>query len=244
VPTNPYLRVIDLDRLVDIAKPQGILTAIDSTFATPVNLRPLEHGIDLELHSATKFLGGHNDLIAGVAIGSSELTARLALLRGILGCVGSPHDAYALLRGLKTLSLRVEKQNQSAQRVAEFLESHARVSRVYYPGLESHPDTRIAKQLLSGYGGVVSFEVKGTREMASKVIDNLRIPFIGPTLGGVESIAQQQAVFISSDPAKRASYGISDQLIRYAVGIENAEDLIADLRTALDAAGSTQEVES
>ena len=244
VPTNPYLRVIDLDRLVDIAKPQGILTAIDSTFATPVNLRPLEHGIDLELHSATKYLGGHNDLIAGVAVGSRELTSRLAVLRGILGCVGSPHDAYALLRGLKTLSLRVEKQNQSAQRVAEFLESHARVSRVYYPGLESHPDTRIAKQLLSGYGGVVSFEVKGTREMASKVIDNLRIPFIGPTLGGVESIAQQQAVFISSDPAKRASYGISDQLIRYAVGIENAEDLIADLRTALDAAGSTQEVES
>jgi len=234
-PTNPYLRVIDLDRLSAIAKPRGILTAIDSTFATPANLRPLEHGIDLVIHSATKYLGGHNDLLAGVVIGSKPRLAAIETLRGVLGGVGSPHDAYMLLRGLKTLDLRVRKQNETGQRIAEFLCRHPLVSDVFYPGLDSHPDRAIAARMMSGYGGVVSFEVAGSRDQTGRVIDALRIPYIGPTLGGVESIAQQQSMFISLDPIKRATYGISDSLIRFAAGIEDADDLIADLDQALRA---------
>lgn len=233
-PTNPYLRVIDLDRVSQIAKRHSIVTAIDSTFATPVNLRPLDHGIDLVFHSATKYLGGHNDLLAGVIVGSQSLLTGVETLRGVLGCVGSPHDAYLLLRGLKTLNLRVQAQNRTGQRIAEFLENHPRVSTVYYPGLASHPDHVVATCQLTGFGGVVSFEVVGDGRQASKVIDRLQIPYIGPTLGGVESIAQQQALFIARDPEKRAASGISDSLIRYAAGIEDAEDLIADLSQALD----------
>jgi len=241
-PTNPYLRVIDLAKLSSIARQHGIPTAIDSTFATPVNLHPLDLGIDIVLHSGTKYLGGHNDLLAGVIVGSRSLLARLETLRGILGCVGSPHDAYALLRGLKTLDLRVQKQNQTGQRIAEFLESHPRVQSVYYPGLTSHPDHEIAARLMTGFGGVVSFEINGGMVDASRVIDNLRIPYIGATLGGVESIAQQQAMFISRDPAKRAACGISDSLIRYAAGIEDADDLILDLAHALESASPSKEI--
>ncbi len=234
-PTNPYLRVIDLDRISTIAKKHNLITAIDSTFATPVNLRPIEQGIDLVIHSATKYLGGHNDLLAGVVVGSSQHIAQLETLRGILGCVASPQVAYALLRGLKTLDLRVRKQNESGQRIAEFLEAHPRVRVVHYPGLACHPDYLIAKRQMTGFGGVISFEVDGDQTQTSRVIDHLQIPFIGPTLGGVEAIAQQQALFISRDPAKRAAYGISDSLIRYAAGIEDADDLIADLDQALSA---------
>jgi cystathionine gamma-synthase len=242
-PTNPYLRVIDLDCVSQIAKKHGIVTAIDSTFATPVNLRPLQHGIDLVFHSATKYLGGHNDLLAGVIVGSQALLSPIETLRGVLGCVGSPHDAYLLLRGLKTLDLRVQAQNKTGQRIAEFLEKHPRISTVYYPGLPSHPDHAVAVRQMTGFGGVVSFEVVGDGSQASEVIDNLKIPYIGPTLGGVESIAQQQALFISRDPAKRAAKGISDSLIRYAAGIEDADDLIADLDQALSSkAGSVEAI--
>jgi cystathionine gamma-synthase len=236
LPTNPYLRVIDLDRVVDVATRRGLLTAIDSTFATPINLRPLEHGIDLITHSGTKYFGGHNDLLAGAIAGSRALLGDIEIARGVLGGVGSPHDAYLLLRGLKTLDLRVERQNTSAQRIAEFLAEHPAVRRVHYPGLASHPDHETARRLLGGYGGVVSFEVKGGSAAASRVIDRLRIPYIGPTLGGVESIAQQQALFISLDVAERRASGISDSLIRYAVGIESSDDLIADLDQALSGA--------
>jgi len=232
-PTNPYLRVIDLDRVSTIARRHGVLTAIDSTFATPVNLRPLEHGIDLVIHSATKYLGGHNDLLAGVVIGPRSHLSDIEILRGVLGCVGSPHDAYYLLRGLKTLDLRVHHQNESGQRIAEHLSNHPHVRNVYYPGLKSHPDHAIAKRQMTGFGGVVSFEVVGDGSQASEVIDRLQIPYIGPTLGGVESVVQQQALFISRDLEKRASSGISDSLIRYAAGIEDPEDLIADLDQAL-----------
>ena len=234
VPTNPYLRVIDLAQVSAIARQHGILTAIDSTFATPVNVRPIEHGIDLVIHSATKYLGGHNDLLAGIVVGSRELLSRLESLRGILGCVGSPHDAYGLLRGMKTLELRVAKQNGTGQKIATFLEAHPCVRIVHYPGLPSHPDYAIATKQMTGFGSVISFEVDGDIHQTSQVIDNLQIPFIGPTLGGVEAIAQQQAVFISRDPVKRASYGISDSLIRYAAGIEDADDLITDLDQALN----------
>ena len=232
-PTNPYLRVIDLDHVSEVARRHGIPTAIDSTFATPVNLRPLEHGIDLVIHSATKYLGGHNDLLAGVVVGARLQLEAIETLRGVLGGVGSPHDAYLLIRGLKTLDLRIRKQNGNGRQIAEYLSGHPCIRAVHYPGLESHPDYPVAVRLMAGFGGVVSFEIDGDKDQTSRVIDNLRIPYIGPTLGGVESIAQQQAVFISLDPEERASSGISDSLIRYAAGIEDPEDLIADLDQAL-----------
>ena len=234
IPTNPYLRVFDLEKMVAIARKQNLLTAIDSTFATPVNLRPLELGLDLVIHSATKYLGGHNDLLAGAVIGSRELLAPIKEARGTLGGVSGSHDAYLLLRGLKTLDLRLRRQNENGQRVAEFLEKHPAVQRVYYPGLPSHPDYEIAQRYMTGFGGVVSFDINGDTEKTSRFIDRLRLPYIGPTLGGVESIAQQQALFISLDAVERRKAGISDNLVRYALGIEDAEDLIADLKQALE----------
>ena len=232
-PTNPFLRVIDVDRVASIARRHSVLTAVDATFATPINLRPLEHGIDLVIHSATKYLAGHNDLLAGVVVGERELLSKIEASRGVFGGMGSAFDAYLLIRGLKTLELRVRRQNETGQRIANRLAGHPAVRCVHYPGLRSHPDHAIAARLLSGFGGVVSFEVAGGREAASRVIDALRIPHIGPTLGGVESIAQQQALFISSDESERRKHGIPDSLIRYAAGIEDAEDLIDDLDQAL-----------
>ena len=233
-PTNPYLRIMDLERLAALAKPRGIITAVDSTFATPVNMHPISLGIDLVIHSATKYLGGHNDLLAGVVVGPHRLVTEIEATRGLLGAVGGPQDAYLLLRGLKTMSLRVGRQNENALRVARYLEEHPKVARVYYPGLPSHPDAEVARRQMSGFGGVVSFEIAGDKEQTSRFVDHLRIPYIGPTLGGVESIIQQQALFVSLDPAVRRAAGVSDSLVRYALGIEDADDLIADLAQALE----------
>jgi len=232
-PTNPYLRVMDLENLVQLAKTHNIITAIDSTFATPVNLRPLDIGLDLAIHSATKYLGGHNDLLAGAVIGNGDSLEKIKDSRGVLGGVAAPQDVYLLLRGIKTLQLRVQWQNTSGLKVAQFLEGHPKISRVYYPGLPSHPDYQIAQRIMTGCGGVVSFEVNGDKDTTSHFMDRLRIPYIGPTLGGVESIAQQQAIFISLDEEERRQSGISDNLVRYALGVENPEDLIADLDQAL-----------
>jgi cystathionine gamma-synthase len=233
-PTNPHLRVMDLERLTELARRHGIVTAIDSTFATPINMRPLEHGLDLVIHSVTKYLAGHNDLLAGVVVGSRDGLAKIQEARGVLGGVSSPQDVYLLLRGLKTLDLRVRRQNENGMRIAEYLESHPAIERVYYPGLPSHPDHEVARRQMAGFGGVVSFEIKGDMERTARFIDRLQMPYIGPTLGGVESIAQQQAIFISLDPEERRNAGISDTLVRYSLGIEDAEDLIADLAQALD----------
>jgi cystathionine gamma-synthase len=232
-PTNPYLRVIDLDRLVEIARPRGILTAIDSTFATPLGLRPLDFGLDLVIHSATKYLAGHNDILSGAVIGPAALLKPIEDTRGVLGCVSGAQDAYLLLRGLKTLALRFRQQCENATHLAHYLANHPAVAKIYYPGLPCHPDYEIAQRQLRCFGGVVSFELEGDKERTSRFIDRLQIPFIGPTLGGVESIVQQQALFISSDPVERRKVGISDNLVRYAVGIEDAADLIADLEQAL-----------
>jgi len=232
-PTNPYLRVLDLSRLVPLARERGIVTVVDSTFATPINLRPLEMGVDLVVHSATKYLGGHNDLLAGVVIGSASILARVEQVRGVMGGMSNPHDAYLLLRGLKTLELRVYRHNENGQRVARFLEGHPAVRRVYYPGLPSHPDFEAARRQMSGFGGVVSLEIEGDFERTGRFIDHLRLPYIGPTLGGVESIVEQPAALFSLDPLARQAAGLSDNLVRYALGIENAEDLIADLDQAL-----------
>ena len=233
-PTNPYLRIADLEQVAEIARPRGIIIAVDSTFATPVNMQPLALGIDLVIHSATKYLGGHNDVLAGAVIGPHRLLSKIEDARGLLGGVGSPHDAYLLLRGLKTLTLRVHRQNENGMRVAQFLAQHPAIERVYYPGLPSHPDYATAQRLMTGFGGVVSFEVAGDKETTSRFIDRLKVPYIGPTLGGVEGIVQQQALFVSLDPAERAASGVKDTLVRYALGIEDAEDIIADLEQALE----------
>jgi len=235
-PTNPYLRVMDLSPMVEVAGQGDIITIIDSTFATPINLRPLEYDVDLVIHSATKYLGGHNDLLAGAVVGPSETLARIEHARGVLGGVSSPHDAYLLLRGLKTLDLRVRRQNENGLRVAQFLENHPAVRRVYYPGLPSHPDYEIARRQMTGFGGVVSFEIEGQSEDGDKTshfIDLVRLPYVGPTLGGVESIIEQPAMLFSVDRDERREAGIKDNLVRYALGIEDADDLIADLDQAL-----------
>ena len=232
-PTNPYLRVVDLVQMVEIARQHDITTAIDSTFATPINLRPLEYGVDLVIHSATKYLGGHNDLLAGAVIGPSDTLNDIEKARGVLGGISNPHDAYLLLRGMKTLDLRVRRQNENGQRVAQFLEGHPAVRRVHYPGLASHPDYEIARRQMTGFGGVVSFEIEGDMDKTSRFIDLLRLPYVGPTLGGVESVIVQPAILFSLDREERRQAGIRDNLVRYALGIEDADDLIADLNQAL-----------
>jgi cystathionine gamma-synthase len=235
-PTNPYNRVIDLERLADIGRRHRVKTIIDSTFATPVNQRPIELGIDLVVHSATKYLGGHNDLMAGVVLGSRSLVGGIRDLHSVTGAVPDPFAAYLLIRGLKTVALRVARQNENAQRIAEFLEAHPKVERVHYPGLKSHPEHDLARRQMRGFGGVVSFEVRGDLAAASRLVDACRIPRIAPSLGGVESLIEQPALmsFYELTTEERLQIGIRDALVRYAVGIEDADDLIADLDQALD----------
>jgi len=236
-PTNPHLSVIDIERFADIGRRRGVLTLIDATLCTPYNLRPLEAGVDFVLHSATKYLGGHNDLLAGVVIGSQEKLQPVRNLRGIMGGVNSPHNAYLLERGLKTLALRMERHNANGLAVARFLERHPRVERVLYPGLESHPYHALATRTMRGFGGLVTFFVKDSDwRQAAKVIDAVRIPRIGPSLGGVESLIEQPLVmsYWNYSPTERASFRIADNMIRLACGIEDSADLIADLGQALD----------
>ena len=183
-PTNPHLRVMDLDRLVEIGRKHQVKIAIDSTFATPYNQRPVDFGIDLVIHSATKYLGGHNDLMAGVVVGSRGLVSAIRDMQAMLGGITDPHTAYLLLRGLKTLGLRLRKQNDNGMAVARFLEEHPRVRRVYYPGLSSHPDYKVACEQMKGFGGVVSFEIDGDMKTTSTFIDRLNIPLHRPKFGG------------------------------------------------------------
>jgi cystathionine gamma-synthase len=238
-PTNPYLRVLDLERLVQIASRAGVKTLIDSTFATPINQRPLEFGIDLVIHSATKYLAGHNDLLAGVVAGSEYLVALIRQNLWVMGATCDPHAAYLTYRGLKTLALRLARQNQTAQQLAEFLEAHPKVRRVWYPGLASHPDHAVARAQMDGFGGVVSFEVEGGLEAASHLIDSVRLPLIASSLGGVETLIEQPALmsYFELSTEERLNVGIKDNLVRLSVGIEDAEDLIADLDQALSKIG-------
>ncbi|NJN15949.1 MAG: PLP-dependent transferase [Oscillochloris sp.] len=237
-PTNPYLRVPDLAALAALARRRRIKTLIDATFATPYNLRPLRLGIDLVVHSGTKYLAGHNDLLSGVVIGKPGIVGALREAQGMLGGICDPHSAFLLLRGLKTFALRMERHNATGMAVAQFLAGHARISRVHYPGLESHPDHAIASELMRGFGGVVSFEVDGDLHATAAVIDRLRIPYIAPSLGGVESLVEQPALmsFYELTSEERLAIGMRDNLIRLSCGIEDTADLIADLRQALDAA--------
>ena len=240
-PTNPYLRVIDVPRMVEIAGRHRLYTAIDSTFATPINQRPLEMGVNLVIHSATKYLAGHNDLLAGVVIGSRELVGRVRETQAMVGAICDAHSAYLLLRGLKTLALRVAHQNETALRVARFLEGDPRVERVYYPGLPSHPQHDTARAQMSGFGGVVSLELAGDLAQTARFIDALQIPYIGPSFGGVESLVEQVvlASYYSLSQEQWAEIGISPTLVRLGVGVEEAGDLIADLDQALALAGGS-----
>jgi cystathionine gamma-synthase len=209
---------------------------IDSTLATPVNQRALALGADLVLHSGTKYLAGHNDVMAGALAGSVDVLRPVRDLLGILGGVLDPHAAYLLLRGIKTLDVRVARHNQNAFALARHLEAHPKVARVHYPGLESHPDHEIAVAQMSGFSGLVSFEIDGDLQTSSKFVDALRIPYIAPSLGGVESLVEQPTVmsYWDQSPEERARLGIKDSLVRYACGIEDTEDLLADLDQALD----------
>jgi cystathionine gamma-synthase len=236
-PTNPYGTVLDLDAMVAaVKKHRGVKTMIDATFATPVNLRPASHGVDLVVHSATKFYGGHNDALGGIVAGPAHLLSLVKEQRDVLGGIMDPHCAYLILRGIKTLSLRVARQNTSALAIARALEGHTKVRRVWYPGLESHPSHGVAKKLMAGFGGVVTFELDTDLAGAGRFIDALKIPRIAPSLGGVESLVEQPALmsFFELTTEQREAVGIKDALVRYAVGIEEPEALIADLRSALD----------
>jgi len=244
-PTNPYLRVIDLEPLVQLAKSRRIKTIIDATFATPMNLRPLDLGVDLVVHSTTKYLAGHNDVLGGVVLGKTPLVDAIREQVGVLGPVLDPHNAYLLLRGLKTLALRIERQNATALRLARTLEAHPAVGRVWYPLLESHPDAVHATRLLRGGGGVVSFELRDGLEFGSRFVDALEIPKLGPSLGGTETLIEQPALmsFYELTPEERLKVGISGGLIRLSVGIEDADDLEADLLRGLAVAAESRPTE-
>lgn len=235
-PTNPYLRIADLERIAELGQKHKVRTLIDSTFATPINQRPSEWGIDFVVHSATKYLSGHNDILAGVVTGRKDRIQALRDARSVLGGMVDPQNAYLLERGLKTLALRVRQQNQTAQAVAEFLEAHPKIERVWYPGLASHPDNRIAESQMDGFGGVITFEVRGDLETTGRFIDAMEIPYIAPSLGGVESLIEQPALmsYYEKTTEERLALGIKDNLVRFAVGIEDTQDILADLKQALD----------
>lgn len=235
-PTNPHLSVVDLERFVTIGKKYGVDTLIDATLGTPFNLRPYEAGVDYVLHSATKYLGGHNDLLAGVVAGSEEKLEPVRKLRGIMGAINSPQNIYLLQRGLKTFELRMQRHNENGLAVAEFLDRHPKIEKVYYPGLESHPYYEVAQRTMQGYGGLVTFLVKDADwRKTADLIDAVEIPRIGPSLGGVESLIEQPMVMSYYEcPAEdRKRFGIADNMVRLACGIENPDDLVADLAQAL-----------
>jgi cystathionine beta-lyase/cystathionine gamma-synthase len=243
-PTNPTLRVVDLKRIASIARERGLTTLIDSTFATPINQRPAEYGIDLVLHSGTKYLAGHNDLICGAAAGSRELIEEIRHTRITLGGAMDPHAAFLLLRGMKTLAVRVERQSANALQIAEFLSRHAKVRQVNYPFLSGHPQQALAIDQMKFGGGMLSFEVDGSGDDARRVSEALRLFTLAPSLGGVESLVSIPVLtshaMISAEHRKKM--GVTDQLIRLSVGIENVDDLIADLDHALAVVASPRQV--
>ena len=234
-PTNPTIKVVDIGRLAAAARRHGALVVVDNTFATPINQRPLELGADLVVHSATKFLGGHADALGGVVCGPRALVSRIYHFREINGACLEPMSAYLLLRGMKTLHLRVRQQNASAFQIARFLESHPRVAKVFYPGLASHENHDVACRQMSGFGGVLSFALHGGFDAVKSFLPRLRYANLAANLGAVETVAGPPATtsHVESTAEERAASGIPEALIRYSVGIEDVEDLIADLRQAL-----------
>ena len=243
-PTNPTLRVVDFKKVAELAKQNKLISMIDSTFGTPINQRPAEFGIDLIMHSGTKYLGGHSDLICGVVAGRQELIDKIWETRTTLGNCMDPHASWALVRGMKTLAVRVVRQNENAQRVAVFLSEHAKVRRVHYPFLKSHPQYALAREQMKGGGGMVSFEVEGSGEDARRLSEAMRLFTLAPSLGGVESLVSIPVLtsHLTVPPEERRRIGITEQMIRLSVGIENADDLVADLERALEAVSARQQV--
>ena len=245
-PTNPSLRVVDFKKAAAVARKHGLISLIDSTFGTPINQRPAEYGIDLVMHSGTKYLSGHADLTCGVVCGRQELMDQLWETRTTLGNCMDPHAAWMLTRGLKTLAVRAARQNENALRVAEFLSRHAKVRKVHYPFLENHPQHAIAREQMSGGGGMVTFEVEGTGEDACRVSEAMRLFTLATSLGGVESLVSIPVLtshaMISAELRKKM--GVTEQMVRLSVGIENADDLVADLERALQAVVEPQSVPS
>jgi cystathionine gamma-synthase len=234
-PTNPTLKILDLRQLSAAAKKAGAVVVVDNTFATPVNQRPLHLGVDLVVHSATKFLCGHSDAMGGVLCGSSELVGKVFRFREINGASLQADPAYLIARGMKTLELRVQRQNQSAMMIATFLKNHPRVSSVFYPGLETHPGHVIAKSQMKGFGGVLSFSLDGSFEHVKKLLRALKLAHLAATLGSVSTLAgpPRTTSHVELTEEQRKALGIPESLIRYSVGIENAEDLLEDLSSAL-----------
>ena len=237
-PSNPLLKITDLDAVSSVVDNRDIIKVCDNTFSSPRIQQPLDFGFDIVMHSATKYIGGHSDVVAGLAVTSkerSDLSDRLAYLINASGGMTGPFDSFMLLRSLKTLSIRMEKHSENAQLVAEFLENHPLVSKIIYPGLESHPEHNIAKKQMRLYGGMVTFVVSGGLSQAKKVLENLEIFTLAESLGGAESLAEHPAIMTHASIPKetREALGIDDGLIRLSVGIEAAEDLINDLKNAL-----------
>ena len=243
-PTNPTLRIVDFQRVAALARTHRLMSMVDATFGTPINQHPAQYGIDLVMHSGTKYLAGHSDLICGVVCGRHELLETIWSTRTTLGNCMDPHASWMLVRGLKTLSVRVARQNENARRVAEFLSEHGKVRSVNYPFLKSHPQYDLACRQMSGGGGMVSFEVEGSGEDARRVSEAMRLFTLAPSLGSVESLVSIPVLtshaMVSAE--ERAKMGVTEQLIRLSVGIENADDLIADLEHALEAVGAPQKV--
>ena len=235
-PSNPLLRIVDLAAITKLAERRDLLIVVDNTFATPCLQRPLEFGCDIVMHSATKFLNGHSDMVGGIAItADTKLGERLAYLQNSIGAVAGPFDSFLALRGLKTLDVRMERHCRSAQAIAEWLEKDSRVESVIYPGLASHPQHELAKRQMDGFGGIVTFFIKGDVETARRFLERCEIFALAESLGGVESLVDHPAIMThASVPEKeRATLGISDQMIRLSVGIEALDDLIAELDAAL-----------
>ncbi|XP_057977138.1 cystathionine gamma-synthase 1, chloroplastic [Malania oleifera] len=235
-PTNPFLRCVDIPLVSELCHKKGALVCIDSTFATPLNQKALALGADIVIHSATKYIAGHNDVLAGCISGSEKLVSAVRTLHHILGGALNPNAAYLIIRGMKTLHLRVQQQNSTALRMAEILEGHPKVKHVYYPGLPSHPEHSLAKRQMTGFGGVVSFEIDGDLMTTSKFCDALKIPYIAPSFGGCESIVDQPAIMSYWDlsQSERAKFGIKDNLVRFSFGVEEFDDLKADVLQALE----------
>jgi cystathionine beta-lyase/cystathionine gamma-synthase len=241
-PTNPTARIVDLVKVAALGKKHKLITIIDSTFATPINQRPVEFGIDLVMHSGTKYFGGHSDLMAGIIAGRKDLIEKIHETRTTLGGVMDPHAAWLLLRGIKTLAVRVQRQNDNALRVAQYLAQHSKVRRVHYPFLEGHPQRAVAMEQMRGGGGMVSFEVEGSGGDARRLTESLRLFTLAPSLGGVDSLVSIPVLTSHAMiPAEQLQkMGVTEQLIRLSVGIENADDLIADLEQALTVVNSPQ----
>ncbi len=235
-PTNPYLRCLDLEAVVKVAKQHKVLTIIDATLATPYNIMPLEMGVDVVVHSATKYLGGHNDLLSGVALGSDKLMNDVYRMQRMIGATPGPVTCFLLERGLKTFGLRMKHHNEAGMAIARMLESHPKIEKVWYPGLDSHPDHAIAKDQMKGFGSVVTFLLRGDDAKTRKFIDSLDLFLITPSLGGSESLVTQMWMMSFFDyPADyRKKIGMADNLVRLALGLEDVDDLLADLKQALD----------